>query len=74
MSQTKRVSRHTRQKLKKASSGSVVPGAAIQKPSLTDRARTARVEVVREVVADPAFNIDAAFARAVTKLIEREIG
>lgn len=74
MSQTKRVSRHTRPQLKKASTGSIVPGAAIQQPSLTERARTARVETVREVIADPAFNIDAAFARAVTKLIEREIG
>jgi hypothetical protein len=74
MSQTKRISRRTRAILKKAESPAIVPGATAHCPSLSERARAARVEAVREVISHPEFNLDGAFARAVTKLIEREIG
>jgi hypothetical protein len=74
MSHTKRISRHTRAILKKGDSFPTASGAKLAGPSLTERARTARVEAVREVINDPSFNLDGAFARAVTKLIEREIG
>jgi hypothetical protein len=76
MSHTKRISKHSRTsvRLKKADAKPLGP-AGVDKPApLKDRARAARVDAVREMVSAPDFNLDAAFAAAVTKLIEREIG
>jgi len=60
--------------MKKAEPAPAMPVPAAEAPSLTTRARTARIEAVREVINHPHFNLDGALARAVTRLIEREIG
>jgi hypothetical protein len=74
MSHTKRISKRTRTSLKKADTSAIQRGAPVAGPSLTARARAARVEAVREVINAPDFDLDASLAKAVTRLIEREIG
>jgi hypothetical protein len=76
MSDTKRITKmcRTSVRLKKADTRPVQPAATPHPTSLTERARAARVEAVRETIAAPDFDLDTVFARAVTKLIEREIG
>jgi hypothetical protein len=75
MSDTKRISKRSRTsvRLKKADTRTIQPAAAAKPAPLKDRARAARIEAVREAINVPDFNLDAAFAKAVTKLIEREI-
>lgn len=76
MSHTKRISKHTRTsvRLKKADTRPLQPGPEAKPAPLKDRARAARIDAVRELIGAPDFNLDAAFFKAVTKLIEREIG
>jgi hypothetical protein len=76
MSDTKRISKMCRAsvRLKKADTRTIQPTAAAKPAPLKDRARAARVEALREALTAPDYNLDAAFAKAVTKLIEREIG
>jgi len=73
MSHTKRISKRTSLRLKKAATQPIQPGEVPPAP-LRDRAQAARIASIREVISAAGYDLDAAFARAVTKLIEREIG
>jgi len=74
MSHTKRISKRPRTsvRLRKAEPAPLA-GEPLPQPSGVP-ARDARVEAARKAINDPAFELDAALAAAVTKLIEREIG
>lgn len=74
MSHTKRISKRPRTsvRLRKAEPAPLA-GEPLPQPASAP-ARHARVEAARKVINDPAFELDAALAAAVTKLIEREIG
>jgi hypothetical protein len=77
MSQTKRISRktHTSVRLKKAeSTPTPVNAAPVERPKRRPRTRTQRVLAAREMIGSRDFDLDTVFAKAVTKLIEREIG
>ncbi len=74
MSHTKRISKRPRTsvRLRKAEPAPLA-GEPLPQPAGA-LARHARVEAARKAINDPAFELDAALAAAVTKLIEREIG
>ncbi|MCB9895007.1 MAG: hypothetical protein H6839_11205 [Planctomycetes bacterium] len=76
MSHTKRISRktHTSVRLKKADTTPAPLNAApVERPQRRPRSRTQRVLAAREMIGSRDFDLDGAFAQAVTKLIEREI-
>lgn len=74
MSHTKRVSKRPRTsvRLRKAEPAPLA-AEPLPKPESAPT-RLERVEAVRKAINDPAFDLDATLAAAVTKFIEREIG
>ena len=71
---TKRIAKRSGTSLRlKRAEPAPLPAVRPEPLNLTERARMARVETIRELINSPGFDIDARLEEAVIELIRREI-